>query len=136
MRAGAFRLNRTQHASSFSELDVRKCSGTIDGRQLWQLVKPLDFFLAVNGGGIRVSVPAGFQTDFASVPRALWPIFPPQGPWCEAAVVHDYLYGSCRCSRFLADSLFREAMYRLGVPVWRRVAAYYAVRWFGRRHKA
>lgn len=41
--------------------------------------------------GILVVVPAGFQTDFNSVPRPLWGYFPPwQYP--EAGVVHDWLY--------------------------------------------
>lgn len=39
----------------------------------------------------RIEVPAGFCTDFNSVPRPLWVWFPPwQFP--EAAVIHDYLY--------------------------------------------
>ena len=114
----------------FSKLELIKIEGRESGRQLWQLNQPLQFSLSVNGGAVIVSVPKGFVTDFASVPRILWPIFPPAGPWCEAAVVHDYLCCTGTCSRFLADAIFREAMYQLGVPIWRRVAMYYAVRVF------
>ena len=116
---------------TFSPLKLVKVDGESCGRQLWQLTRSLRFTLSVNGGSIRVSVPEGFVTDFASVPRPLWPVFPPQGQWCEAAVVHDYLYSSRTCSRFLADALFRESMHQLGVPLWRRVVMYYAVRLFG-----
>jgi hypothetical protein len=119
----------------FSPLYLEKITGESGGRQKFILTKPLRFTLSTNGGRVGVTVPAGFPTDFASVPRPLWPIFPPAGPWCEAAVVHDYLYSSRACSRFLADALFRECMAHCGVPVWRRMLMYYAVRVFGRRHK-
>jgi hypothetical protein len=119
----------------FSRLQVEKITGESCGRQKFILAKPLRFTLSTNGGRVGVTVPAGFVTDFASVPRPLWPIFPPAGAWCEAAVVHDYLYSSKACSRFLADALFRECMAHCGVPVWRRMLMYYAVRVFGRRHK-
>lgn len=128
-------ISRKSH-EAFSRLEIRKVSGECSGRQIWALSHPLEFRLAVNGGSLWVCVPAGFITDFASVPRGLWNLFPPTGPWCEAAVLHDYLYGSRECSRFLADALFREAMAKLQVPLWRRVVMYYAVRLFGGRHKA
>ena len=94
----------------------------------WQLVRPLQFRFTTDVDGFSVVVPAGFRTDFASVPRYLWPVFPPTGQWMAAAVVHDYLYRETSCSRFLADACFREAMSVLGVPLATRVAMYYAVR--------
>lgn len=39
-----------------------------------------------------IIVPAGFVTDFASTPRALWSVLPPTGRYQLAAVVHDFLY--------------------------------------------
>ena len=39
-----------------------------------------------------VEIPNGFITDFASVPRLFWNIFPPIGNYRNAAIVHDYLY--------------------------------------------
>lgn len=39
-----------------------------------------------------IRVPAGFVTDFASIPRAFWVVLPPTGKYGKAAVVHDYLY--------------------------------------------
>ena len=118
-------------ARPFSPLRITKVDGDDHGRQLWALLDPLEFRLGVNGGSLWVTVPAKFLTDFASVPRLLWPLCPPAGQWCEAAVVHDYLCRTVTCSRFLADAVFREAMARLGVPLWRRVLMYYAVRCYG-----
>ena len=101
-------------------------------RNWYRLTTDLVFSCGFNGGGLTVTVPAGFETDFASCPRALWPIFPPAGEWNRAAVVHDFLYGiGSGCSRFLADAIFRDAMTTLGVPWCRRVLMYYAVRLFG-----
>ena len=102
------------------------------GRCCYALVEPLIFQIGLNGfDGIRVTVPSGFVTDFASTPRILWPLFPPAGPWTRAAILHDYLYTLEDCSRFLADALFRDAMRQLKVPLWRRVVMYYAVRLCG-----
>jgi len=112
----------------FSSLKTKKIKATRNGRQLFQLTSPLQFSLGINGGGIKVTVPTGFVTDFASSPQFIWPLVPPVGPYCEAAVVHDYLCGLPGVSRFLADAIFREAMAKQGVPTWRRVLMYYFVR--------
>lgn len=112
----------------FSRLELSKHNGASGGRQLFKLTRAFRFSMRVNGGDISVFVPEGFVTDFASVPRIFWPIFPPAGRYCEAAVIHDYLCASGTCSRFLADSLFRECMCQLGVPLWKRWLMYYGVR--------
>src|SRR5262249_56554985 len=57
-----------------------------------------------------VVVPAGFVTDFASTPRALWSVIPPIGRYQLAAVVHDFLYWDQACVREQADAIFRVAM--------------------------
>ncbi len=81
--------------------------------------------------GVSVDVPAGFETDFASVPRFFWRIVPPFGRYSPAAVVHDFLYFSGQVSRKDADETFYRLMGSLGVPDWKRWAMYYAVRAFG-----
>lgn len=78
-----------------------------------------------------ITVPVGFETDFASTPVFAWIIFPPWGRYSKAAVIHDYLYQTRKRTRKEADTIFREAMCVLGVPVWQRTIMYLAVRWFG-----
>lgn len=105
------------------------------GRQRFELLEPLILDVALGRGMIGVIVPVGYVTDYASTPRMLWPIFPPFGDHSRAAIVHDYLYSvEGGCSRFLADAIFRETMFALGVPLWRRMTMYYAVRLFGWMH--
>lgn len=52
---------------------------------LWELTEPLTYA----GKRETFTVPAGFRTDFASVPALVQSIIPRTGPWDEAAVVHD-----------------------------------------------
>ncbi len=75
-----------------------------------------------------IEVPQGFLSDFNSVPRGLWNIFPPwQYP--EAGIVHDWLYhypegrdrGQC-------DRVHRRILHILGCPNVVRWAAYSALR--------
>ena len=81
-----------------------------------------------------ITVPIGFRTDFASVPRPLWSFLPPVGLYAKAAVIHDYLYESKSRPRKEADEIFLEAMVILGVPRWKRTLMFWAVRVFGPRY--
>lgn len=101
-------------------------------------------FLARTPDEDFIEVPADFITNYASVPRGLWNLFPPWGEYAEAAVIHDYLYagGVIRCNdgkvqavkRKDADNIFLFLMKKLGVKWRRRMAIYWAVRIFGRFH--
>ena len=105
---------------------------TKSGRAVFALSEPFEYRQSLNGGGISVCVPAGFRTDFASIPRGLWNLFNPAGPWRRAAVIHDYLYTkAANCPRFLADAVFRHCMQMEGIGTLRRLAIYYAVRLCG-----
>ncbi len=93
----------------------------------WEVLTPIDY--ACNG--VDVTVPAGFVTDLASVPRPLWSLFPPHGEYAKAAILHDYLYQLKIGTRASADKAFLSAMESLGVPAWKRWPLYAAVRVFG-----
>jgi len=75
-----------------------------------------------------VIVPAGFVSDFASIPRwATW-LHPTNGRHIKAAVVHDYLVRQPSIKRKTADQVFNEAMKVCNVKKWRRRQMYLAVR--------
>lgn len=80
-----------------------------------------------------IKVEAGFDTDYASVPQLFWNIYPPDGDYTDAAVVHDYLYWYQAVEgepieRAEADRVFLEAMTAIGVSWLRRQTLYRAVR--------
>lgn len=81
-------------------------------------------------------IPAGFQTDLASVPR-LPIVFTLCGATSnEAACLHDWLYSAQPVDRAKADAVLREASECTGVPGWRRNLMYWGVRLFGWSHWA
>jgi len=57
-----------------------------------------------------VTVPTGFVTDFASIPRLFCSLLPPDGEYAYAAVVHDFLYWTQARSRDEADEVLKLAM--------------------------
>lgn len=106
----------------------------------FELLDPFDYFIHP----IHIQVPTGFVTDFASIPRFLWRIFPPWDKHISAAVVHDWLYRKgtlidrssgivvCRqATRQEADAIFRRHMDQLGVPLWKCWMIYQGVSKFG-----
>lgn len=56
-----------------------------------------------------VTIPAGFQTDFASVPRLPVVYWLVGGRATYASCVHDWLYNKSGVSRKDADAVFYEA---------------------------
>jgi hypothetical protein len=84
-----------------------------------------------------VTIPTGFLSDGMSIPGFAWSIVGPStGRGFYAGLLHDYLYskasnGHFTVSRKVADDLFLEALYHLGVPWHKRHAMHAAVRMFG-----
>lgn len=75
---------------------------------------------------VSFTIPAGFSTDLASVPRLPGAFLLFGGKARRAAILHDWLYSN-QYPRDLADLVFREAM-RGEVPNWGRWAMWAAVR--------
>jgi hypothetical protein len=80
---------------------------------------------------IVVTVPQGFVTDYASIPRVFWSVLAPYGRYGSPAIIHDFLYWDQSCTREEADGLFDLAMQEQGVPNATRIAIYAAVRFAG-----
>lgn len=90
--------------------------------------------------GTYFTIPAGYKTDFASVPQFLWGIFPPHGLAAIPSLIHDYMYDNQlfaqelghENARRLADTYFFIHMTQTGVPKWQRLLYYWAVRLFAK----
>ena len=78
-----------------------------------------------------VTVPAGFVTDFASIPRVFWSALRPDGLYTYPAIVHDYLYWEQVVSREAADTVFKFGMEDFRIGSATIAAVYNAVRAFG-----
>ena len=92
----------------------------------WRLLRPFIYKSEVLKQ--TIFVPAGYVTDFASVPR-LPLAFLLTGDHAHAsAVIHDYLVEYQAVPRPVADRVFLEAMEVEGVSWWRRKLMYAAVR--------
>ena len=101
--------------------------------EIKRLVYPLEYESELLGRVI--TVPAGVETDLASVPRLPFTFWLFGGIGDKAAVVHDALYGGkYGVTRKQADDVFSEAMKVCGVGALRRGMMYAAVRTFGGAH--
>jgi|GEM_PF-3470796 len=81
----------------------------------------------------RFHIPAGFNTDFASLLQLLWWFIPPHGLTAMPCLVHDFMY-ECRkfdYSRLEADVFWYNLMKQAGVPRWQRALMFGYVRLLG-----
>lgn len=96
-----------------------------DGGGDWAVLSPLEY--EDNNGRCWV-VPAGFVTDFASVPRLPFAYMLFGNTGHAPAVLHDWLCRNEVVKRKIADKMFREAMEAVGMPTWRSWPMFRAVR--------
>lgn len=94
----------------------------------WTVARELRY---VSKAGKTYTVPAGLETDLASVPKFLWSVVPPHGRHLPATILHDWLYETKSVPREKADKLFKEGMEILGEK--KANMMYLAVRAFGRK---
>lgn len=120
-------------AGLFTTYDAQ--ASLILGADHWRVTKGFHYYLDQDNR-TGVSIPYGYLTDGASVPRLFWNLIPPWGSYGQAAVVHDLLceylsmtYGGMphTISRKDADDLLNEMMGVLNVPVVTRNIIYAAV---------
>jgi hypothetical protein len=101
-----------------------------DGRKV-TLMEPYSF---IDPGGQEWNVPDGYKTDGASVPSALWALYPPfTGNYRSAAVIHDYYCDSKERSWQDTHKVFYFAMRAAHVDEKTAKIMYGAVYLFGPR---
>jgi hypothetical protein len=101
-----------------------------DGKT-WVLMRDFGYDVGDVDSGDSIGVPAGFCTDFASIPRPFWMFLPKWGKYGNAAVIHDWLYWAQDRTRRAADDILFEAMQVLEVGAVKKYPIYWAVRAFG-----
>ena len=84
-----------------------------DGRR-WRVVYPFTYRVGSKDSLECITVPANFDTDFASVPKILW-FLPYWAKYNKPGPLHDYLYKVKQImgqpiTRKRADDIFYESM--------------------------
>lgn len=97
----------------------------------WMLLAPFEYHIGTEESKKVIKIKTGFITDFASVPKLFWNIFPPYAPsYGKAAVIHDALYCNKFFTRKRSDDIFLEGMKVLKASRFTRYSIYWAVRLF------
>lgn len=119
-------------------LTPRQVRAAKSDRQLFRLLQ--DFSVVAPDYG-RVTVPSGFITDFASIPRfALWYLDDDDPVILFASIIHDYLYtirGEIEdrtLARQQVDELFRRMIMACGGRAAQAWVVYQSVRIGGGSH--
>lgn len=97
----------------------------------FDLDEPYSYTLS---NGFTVTVPEGFSTDFASIPRGFWNIWDKHDlRYRVPAIIHDYLYMTPHLvfSRAFADAEFRRMLIIEGVKPAQAWLFWAAIRIFG-----
>ena len=102
--------------------------GVVNRRHRWQVVKSIHWEIGAKDSGWLYEVPAGFQTDLATIPRCLWIWWDGSDPrYAQPATLHDHLCLNPAFDRPTTDAQFLAALQSKGVgPVEARVL-YWAV---------
>lgn len=101
------------------------------GKRRWKTTRDITYLVGALHSGWQITIPVGFETDGASVPRFMWIFFPPLGgDYDEAAVLHDFLYRTqFMClERVVADAILIEAMLVCGTSALARWSIFVGVR--------
>lgn len=95
------------------------------GRGVFSLYEPFSYEIGKLGSGEKVTVPAGFLTDLASIPALARPFIPLAGRLAKPAIIHDFLLTS---GDPRAHDVFDEALKVAGVSNLTRWVVVGAVR--------
>jgi hypothetical protein len=79
------------------------------------------------------TVPKGFVTDLASIPRVFWSALKPDGNYAYSAILHDYMYWTQSRPRAAADAILRQSMIDFHVATATVATIYQAVRIGGQK---
>ena len=121
--------------SSFTRALLQATGRSRAGRALFRVAAPFTFEVGRLGSGFGITVPAGFESDLASVPA--WALrLIDAGALARAALLHDYLRERLAFSKIEGDAIFLTAMAADDVKPWQRELVFAAVRLNGSRARA
>lgn len=107
------------------------------GRNYWYLENTIDVSIRTSNHHYEFSIPYGYLTDGATVPRIMWSFVPLWDECTSAVVIHDYLCNqkwikidgiAKTIDRKTVDDIFLGVMEFNGVNKMKRYTIYNAVR--------
>lgn len=104
-----------------------------DKDDCFKIYKNINYTLT---NGKKIVIPKGMETDFATIPRLFWRMFPPHlKKYRRASVVHDYLYVTKTeiTSRSYADAEFRRILIRDKTPIFVAWLFWLTIKLFGNK---
>lgn len=110
--------------SSFTD----KLTVTDLGKGLWRVEKGFRYYIGEEWSNDFIDVPAGFVTDFFSIPPPIQWLLPKTQNGNQSSVLHDYLCVIQDRPRSEIDRIFLESMKVLGVNRFKRWLIYRGVR--------
>lgn len=120
-------MDRWMHARTRGEEGTLFLSRFVE--PVYFLTKPIKWKPNLDQPGYKpVTVPVGFVTDLASIPRPFWSMLRPDGEYVYPAIVHDYLYWMQDRPRETADRILKLGMQDFGVERGTVAVIYRAVR--------
>ena len=96
----------------------------------FEINEDFEFYFNYKNRLITIHIPKGYRSNFASVPRIFWSLFPPVGRYSKATVVHDWLLDGSNNMNLTYHGInkaFLEAMKVLGVNIITRWIMFLAV---------
>lgn len=78
------------------------CVKVLDNGDKYELIESFEYYIDEKDGAI-FCVNVGFITDFATIPRIFWSIYPPFGRYTKPAVLHDRM-----CDAFLNKETYNN----------------------------
>ena len=113
--------------SSFTRALLEPTGETREGRAVFRVVEPFTFEIGRIGSKLEITVPAGFDTDLASIPALALRVVD-AGALARSAVLHDFMRERLEFSKLEGDAIFCAAMAADKVKPWQRELVYLAVR--------
>lgn len=117
--------------SSFTRAEFERVEGKErGGRPVYRAKTAFSFYIGNPETGCTIGVPAGFETDFASIPAWIGRLLP---RWIakalsKSAALHDRMREDMQFNLIDCDALMLVAMRADKVPSWLRWATFFAVR--------
>ncbi len=100
--------------------------------QYYRTLEPIEYYSELTD--TIYTIPVGFITDLASVPRIFQWLLPPDGEYKYESILHDYFFRTPEVDVTFdqANDIFLEAMKVGKVAEWKEYVIYRAVCWFGK----